>query len=58
MPVVGAGDDLKAPVGCVVADRVVDQVADQAFEQSWIAIGCRRVKRRVGLEVELCDPWL
>jgi hypothetical protein len=41
-----------------VADRVVDEVADQAFGQSRIAEGGRRVKLGARIEVTVGEAWL
>ena len=47
VPVAGRGRDLEVSTGRVVADRVVDQVGDQALEESGIA------ERRCGVEPRL-----
>jgi hypothetical protein len=45
VPVAGAGGDLDASESAVVADRVVDQVGDQALEQPLVARRRRRGDR-------------
>ena len=58
MPVTSPGGDLDVSAGGVVADRVVDQVGDQALEQSWIARGRRRVQGCANVEIETRELWL
>ena len=58
MPVTSPGGDLDVSAGGVVADRVVDEVGDQALEQSWIARGRRRVQRCANVEIETRELWL
>ena len=58
VPVAGPGGDLDMSAGGVVADRVVDQVGDQALEQSWIAGRRRRVERGADVEIEARELWL
>ena len=56
--VAGPGGDLDLSAGGVVADRVVDQVRDQALDQSWIARRRRCGQRRANVEVAVCELCL
>ena len=48
----GPGGDLDVSAGGVVAERVVDEVGDQALEQSWISRGWRRVQGCTNVEID------
>jgi len=49
----GAGCDLDVPLGDVVADRVVEEVGEEALQQSRIASRWCWGKRRADVEVEV-----
>ena len=53
--IAGTGRDLDISTGRVVAERVVEEVGDEALDESWIALGRRRAQRCTNVEFEICD---